>query len=93
MNTTADSCKLNWTVIPVENTNGESISYEVYALKNDSADEPPTTLLICGTASAATVTMLDAFSAYNIKVAFHNNKGSGNYSDTVECITGEAGRV
>lgn len=97
MDSTANSCWLNWTAIPEEDTNGELVSYEVHVVKNESADQgldgkPPTTVLTCGTATEANVAMLDAFSAYNIKVAFHNNIGSGNYSDTVECITGEAGR-
>ncbi|KAL9958642.1 hypothetical protein ACROYT_G035690 [Oculina patagonica] len=90
MDTTSTSCQLNWTTIPIENANGELISYEVHALKIDSADQLPTTLFACGTANEANVTMLDVYSAYNIKVAFHNHIGSGNYSDTVECITGEA---
>ena len=93
VDSTANSCWLNWTAIPEEDTNGEKVSYEVHVVKNESADQgSPTTVLACGRATEANVTMSDAFSTYNIKVAFHNNFGSGNYSDTVVCITGEAGR-
>lgn len=98
MDSTADSCWINWTAIPDEDTNGESVSHEVHVIKNESADqgldgEASTTVLVCGNATEAKVTMLDFFTAYSIKVAFHNNIGSGNYSDTVQCITGEGGKI
>ena len=98
MDSTADSCWLNWTAIPDEDINGESVSYEVYVVKNESAyqsldGEPSITVLACGNTTEANVTMLDVFTAYSIKVAFRNNIGAGNYSDTVECITGEGGKV
>lgn len=97
MDSTADSCWLNWTAIPDEDINGESGSYEVHVVKNESADqgldgEPSITVLACGNTTEANVTMLDMFTVYSIKVAFHNNIGAGNYSDTVECITKEGGK-
>ena len=74
------------------------VSYEVHVEKNESADQGPEgelsrIVLVCSNATEANITMLDVFSSYSIKVAFHNNIGSGNYSDTVECFTGEGGRV
>ena len=98
MDSTADSCRINWTAITDEDTNGESVMYEVHVVKNESADqgldggEASRTVLVCVNATEANVTMLDLFTAYNIKVAFHNNIGAGNYSDSVECITDEGGR-
>lgn len=98
MDSTANSCWVNWIAIPEEDTNGEMVSYEVHVEKNESADqgsdgEASTTVLVCGNATEANATMLDLYTAYSIKVAFHNNIGIGNYSDTVECITGEGGRA
>ena len=98
VDSTADSCWLNWTAIPDEDINGESVGYEVHVVKNESAEqdldsEPSITVLACGDTTEANVTMLDMFTAYSIKVAFLNNIGAGNYSDTVECITEEGGNV
>ena len=87
-----------WTAVSSQDVNGELISYKVLTVRNDSADqgeddEQSRIVLVCDSSTDANVSMLDAFTVYNIKVAVQNHIGKGNYSEPLECITGEAGRL
>ena len=67
-------------------------------VKNDTVDEElgdklNNKLFVCGDLSSTNISMLEAFTLYNIKAAVNNHIGKGNYSDTLQCITGEAGTI
>ncbi|KAJ7390085.1 hypothetical protein OS493_027115 [Desmophyllum pertusum] len=90
---TPQTCEITWSPIPDEDINGELVSYEVHAVKNDSADQgldAGITVLVCNYTTKINVSKLEVFTVYNIKVAVNNHILSGNYSEAVECTTGEA---
>lgn len=96
--TTSESCQISWTAIPVTDINGELTSYEVVVVKNDTVDEGLDDklnhkLFVCGGLSSINISMLEAFTLYNVIAAVNNHIGKGNYSETLQCITGEAGTI
>ena len=88
--TTSESCQINWTAVSSQDARGEVIGYEVSVLKNDL--QYITSVLVCGGLTWTNISKLDAFSLYNIRAAVFNDAGKGNFSETLECITDEAGR-
>ena len=87
-----------WNGIPRQFVNGKLFSYEVYVVKNDaadqsSADELSIVALVCHSSPRVKINSLHSFTSYNIKVAVHNNIGRGNFSEAVECLTNETGKV
>ena len=95
---TPTSCEVAWNGIPRQIVNGELFSYEVYVVKNDSADQSSAdelsiVALVCHSSPRVKINSLHSFTSYNIKVAVHNNIGRGKFSEAVECLTGETGKV
>ena len=88
---TSDSVSLSWTSLNCSERGGVFMRFDVILTPTNDSSAP--TLENNTTNEVITIEKLEAFTTYNIQVAYVNHRGRGQLSDEVEFKTKESGKI